>query len=293
MNNKRAMIGIKVSKNTMIGNGILSIVKVFIGIIANSNAMVADGIHSLSDFISTIGVILGLKFSSKPADDDHQYGHEKIESLVAIFLAIMLFLISIGIGFSAIKNIVNKNFVIPGTLAIFAALLSIIVKEWMYNYTIKYASILNSPSMKADAWHHRSDSLSSIGVLIGIIGSRMGFTILDPLVSILISILIIKVSIEILKQGIEQIIDKAADKNTVDKMIKNIKSVKGVKNIDNIKTRLHANKIYVDLEISVDSDLTVSEGHNIAQIVHNLIEEDINVKHCMVHINPFNSNNKG
>lgn len=287
MNDERLKIAIKVSKNTMIANGFLSVIKILIGFLSKSNGMIADGFHSFSDFISTIAVIISLKLSSKPADHDHPYGHEKIESLASIFLSLTLALLSIGLSFSAYKNISNNNLFIPGKAAIFAAILSIIIKEWMYHYTIKYAKLLNSPSMKADSWHHRSDALSSVAALIGIMGSRLGFPILDSLVSILISFLILKVSFKILKEGIEQLIDKSASDEIINNMIKKIESVPGVKNIDNIKTRLHGNKIYVDLEISVDKNLTVLEGHNIAQEVHNIIEEDTNVKHCMVHVNPY------
>lgn len=286
MDNK-VKIGLKVSRITMMGNVFLAIIKVAIGFIAKSNAMIADGIHSLSDVLSTFAVILGLKFSSKPDDEDHPYGHEKIESLTAIFLAVMLFAVAIGIGYSGIKQIILKSYSIPGILAVWAAIISIAFKEWMYRYTIKYAKIINSTSMEADAWHHRSDSLSSIGALVGIVGARMGMPILDSLAALIICVIIIKVAYDILKQSIGQIIDKSANFNEVEEIKNKILSVDGVKNIDNIKTRIHANKIYVDVEISVNYNLTVEEGHSIAADVHDLVEEDKNVKHCMVHVNPF------
>lgn len=176
--NNRLNIGIKVSKTTIIGNILLSIIKILIGFFSKSNAMVADGIHSFSDVISTIGVIIGLKLSNKPADKEHPYGHERIESLVSLLLSIMLFLVALGIGMSGASDILNKTFTIPSMLAIFAALLSILAKEWMYFYTMKYAKLIDSASLKADAWHHRSNSLSSLGALIGIIGARIGFPIL-------------------------------------------------------------------------------------------------------------------
>lgn len=283
----RLDIGIKVSKTTIIGNIILSIVKVVVGVFSNSNAMIADGIHSFSDVISTIGVIIGLKLSSKPADKEHPYGHERIESLSSLLLSIMLFIIALGIGISGIKDILNKSFVIPGSLAIFAALFSIITKEWMYFYTIKYANMIDSASLKADAWHHRSDSLSSIGALLGIIGARMGFPLLDPLASLLICIMIIKVSYDIVKQSMSQLIDESAKDDIIYEITSKINSIDDIKKIDSIKTRLHSTRIYVDVEISVDASLTVEEGHDIAMKVHNLIEENKKIKHCMVHINPF------
>ncbi len=285
--NERLKIGYRVSIVTIIGNVLLSIIKIGIGIIASSKAMIADGVHSLSDVFSTIGVIIGLKLSSKKADKEHPYGHEKFESLTSVFLGIMLLLVSLGIGFSGIKNLVYGNYSIPGSLAIFAAVISIVSKEAMYWYTLKYAEKINSTSLKADAWHHRSDSFSSIGALIGIIGARIGFPMLDPAIALVISIIIIKVSYDILKQSINQLMDTSVGDNAIKKMNAAIHSIDGVKNIDNLKTRLHANKVYVDVEISVESDISVEEGHKIAMNVHNIIEENKDVKHCMVHVNPF------
>ncbi|WP_315079303.1 cation diffusion facilitator family transporter [uncultured Clostridium sp.] len=285
--NERLKIGYRVSTVTIVGNIFLSIIKIGIGIIASSKAMIADGVHSLSDVFSTIGVIIGLKLSSKKADKEHPYGHEKFESLTSVFLGIMLLLVSLGIGFSGIKNLIYGNYSIPGSLAIFAAVISIVSKEAMYWYTLKYAEKINSTSLKADAWHHRSDSFSSIGALIGIIGARMGFPMLDPAIALVISIIIIKVSYDILKQSINQLMDTSVGDNAIKKMNVAIHSIDGVKNIDNLKTRLHANKVYVDVEISVESDISVEEGHKIAMNVHNIIEENKDVKHCMVHVNPF------
>jgi cation diffusion facilitator family transporter len=279
-------IGIRISKNTILGNAVLSILKVGIGIFARSSAMISDGIHSFSDVISTIGVIIGLKLSNEPEDESHPYGHEKIESLASLFLAMMLFFVAIGIAWSGINTIKSGEYLIPGKMAIVAALLSILGKEWMFFYTIKYAKQLNSPALKADAWHHRSDSLSSIGALVGIVGARMGYPILDPLVALVIAALIIKVSYDIAKQGIEQLIDKSASDEIISEIEERIWSIQGVRKIDILKTRQHANKIYVDVEISVDGELTVKEGHDIALEVHDLIEKNELVKHCMVHVNP-------
>ena len=271
MGDKKLDIGLKVSKNTIIGNMFLSIIKIVIGVVAQSSAMMADGIHSFSDVISTIGVIIGLKLSHKAADTEHPYGHERIESLSSLFLSIMLFLVAIGIGYSGIENILKGTYSTPGALAIFAAIISIISKEWMYHYTMKYAKEINSASLKADAWHHRSDSLSSIGALIGIIGARAGYSFLDPLVALIICVLIIKVALDILKQSIAQLIDESASPEKVNDITNKI--------------------LFVDVEIAVDATITVEAGHKIAQNVHNLIEEDETIKHCMVHVNPYHLDN--
>ena len=287
MENSRLKVGVKISINTILGNIILSIIKIFCGIVATSSAMIADGIHSLSDVFTTIGVIIGLKLSSKEADKEHPYGHEKIESISALFLSIILFIVAIVIGYSGIENIINKNYRVPGILAILAAIISIVSKEAMYYYTIIYAKRINSTSLMADAWHHRSDSLSSIGALIGIIGARMGYLVLDPLVAILICIIIIIISYNICKQSINQLIDASASDEKLMTIKTKIINTNGVIRIDNLKTRQHASKLYVDVDISVDSKISVEEGHNIATKVNKYIEEDIDIKHCMVHVNPY------
>lgn len=291
MKDERLDIGVRVSKNTIIGNFILAFIKILIGFIARSTAMLADGMHSLSDVITTIGVIIGLKLSNKEADKSHPYGHEKIESITSLFLAIVLFLVAISIGYSGIIKIINHSYVTPGFSAIIAAIISIIVKELMYWYTIKYANQINSPSLKADAWHHRSDALSSAGALIGIAGARMGYTFLDPLVAIIIALVIIKVAFDISKQSIAQLIDEAASEEDIQVIIDRINSIDGIYEIKNLKTRKHSNRLYVDVDISVDATLTVEEGHKIALYVHNLIEEDSRIKHCMVHVNPYYKSN--
>lgn len=281
-------IGVRVSINTIIGNVILAFVKILVAFIANSHAMMADGFHSMSDVITTVGVIVGLKLSNRPEDVEHPYGHERIESITSLFLSIVLLGVALGIGYSGIKNIVNGTVNVPGSMAIAAAILSIAVKEWMYFYTIKYAKQLNSASLKADAWHHRSDSLSSIGALAGIIAARLGFPAMDSVVAIVISVIIIKVAIDVLKESINQLIDTSAGNELNNIIETRIKNIDGIRRIDLIRTRQHASKIYVDVEVSVDASISVEEGHNIAMMIHHSVEEEKNVKHCMVHVNPYN-----
>lgn len=287
MEDERLKVGLKVSKNTIIGNSILSIIKVFCGIAGTSSAMIADGIHSLSDVFTTVGVIIGLKLSSKKADKGHPYGHERIESITALFLSVVLFLVAVGIGYSGIVNIITKQYAEPGILAVAAAVISIISKEAMYQYTIIYAKKINSTSLKADAWHHRSDSLSSIGALIGIVGARMGYLILDSIAAIVICIIIVKVSYDICRQSIDQLIDAAVSDDKINDITEKILATEGVIRIDNLRTRQYASKLYVDVDISIDSSITVEEGHSIAMNVHERVEEDLDVKHCMVHVNPY------
>ncbi|KEJ00660.1 cation diffusion facilitator family transporter [Clostridium botulinum A2B7 92] len=287
-NEERLKIGNKVSNITIIVNIILSFIKVLFGIIGHSAATIADGIHSLSDVLSTIAVIIGLKISSKPADKDHPYGHEKLEAVTSKLLATMLFLTALFIGYSGIKVIINKDFSVPSKITIYVAILSIVTKEWMYRYTLKAAKKISSTALEADAWHHRSDSFSSIGTLIGIIGARLKYPILDPIASLVICIFIIKVSIDIYKNSINQLVDHCADEKTINMITEQIKSIKEVERIDELKTRLHGSKLYVDVEIALDYSLSLKESHSIAEKVHDKIEASNNdIIHCMVHVNPY------
>ena len=282
-------IAIKVSVISIILNCLLTLIKFISGVISKSSAMISDSVHSLSDVLSTFVVIIGVKISNKKADSDHPYGHERIECVSAIILSGMLFIIGALIGINGIKNVTNSsNLVMPGVLALIASIISIISKEAMYQYTIRVSKKINSAALKADAWHHRSDALSSIGSFIGILGSRLGFKIFDPLASVIISICIIKVSIDIFKDAIDKMVDKSCDKEVIDKVISVIEKNESVKNIDDIKTRQFGNKAYVDVEISVDENLLLKDAHKVAEEIHNSVENEINiVKHCMVHVNPY------
>ena len=284
---ERFRIGMKISKETIIVNILLSAIKLFAGIIGRSGAMIADSIHSLSDVLSTIAVMWGLKLAKQPADEDHPYGHEKMEPIMAKILASILLITALLIGFNGIKSIINGTNVIPAKIAMYAAILSIIVKEWMYRYTVIGANKIESSALMADAWHHRSDAFSSIGTLIGIFGARMGYPILDPIAALVICIIITKVAIDIYKQAIDQLVDHCADAKTIENIKNQIENTIGVINIDELKTRVSANRLYVDVEICVNRNLSVCEGHEIAECVHNSIENlDNRIKHCMVHVNP-------
>ena len=284
----REQIGNRTILITVVMNIFLSLIKLLAGFIGHSTSMISDGVHSLSDVISSIGVFIGLRISQKPADIDHPYGHENFEAVLSKILAFILFLTGLSIGYSAIETIVSSSYIIPKMMTIWAALLSIGVKEWMYHYTIRQAKKIESTALAADAWHHRSDSLSSIGALIGIIGARLGFPILDPLAALVITLIILKVAIEIFVEATNQVIDKAASPELVNEIIQQIQSVNGVLAIDSLKTRVHSNRIYVDLEISVEATLSLIEAHTIAEAVHYQLEQNIHkIKHCTVHVNPL------
>lgn len=276
-----------VSVVTIIINLILTILKLIAGFIGNSKAMISDAIHSASDILSTFIVMLGIFISKKKSDRKHPYGHERFECIAAIVLAVILALTGVGIGFSGIENIQSNKIIIPNMIALLAAIISIVIKEWMYHYAKKAAIKLNSGALLADAWHHRSDALSSIGSFIGILGSMLGLKFFDPLASILIALCIVKVAYDILKDALAKMLDTAASEEIEKAIIDIVKENEAVLNIDDIKTRLFGSKIYVDLEIAVDAQLSLIEAHNIAEDIHIQVEEKIaNCKHCMVHVNP-------
>lgn len=280
-------LGVKTSLITIIVNVILSAIKIFAGLIGKSSAMLADGVHTLSDVLTTFVVLIGLKISSKEADKNHPYGHEKYEPVFSKLLSILLGATGLFIGYEGINALRSGNIQVPGKIALIAAVISIVSKEGMYWYTIKVAKKIKSLSMEADAWHHRSDALSSIGTFIGIFGARMGLRILDPIAAIIVSIFIIKVGVDLYIKSIKGLVDEAADDGTIKKIENLTFSIEGVKDIKNLKTRIFGNRIYVDIDIVVDGNISVTDGHNIAKRVHDLIEYNIeDVKHCMVHVDP-------
>lgn len=283
-------VAMKVSFVSIVANLALSILKLLAGVLAHSAAMVSDAVHSASDVFSTFVVIVGIKLSSKESDQEHPYGHERLECVAAIVLATVLFITGLFIGYTACRNIFSGSYetlTIPGTAALLAAILSIVVKELMFWYTRYYAKQIDSSALMADAWHHRSDSLSSVGALIGIAGARLGFPVLDPIASLIICFFIAKAAFDIFLDAIRKMVDESCDQETEAALRSCALAQEGVLGIDLLRTRLFGNKIYVDMEICADGNLPLKETHNIAERVHNSIEENFpKVKHIMVHVNP-------
>lgn len=284
-------VAMRVSGVSIFVNVVLSLFKLLAGIIAGSGAMISDAIHSASDVASTVVVIIGVNMAGKKSDKEHQYGHERLECVSSILLAGLLMITGVGIGISGIQKIIDgtsgKDLMVPGMLALVAAVVSLVVKEWMFWYTRAAAKKINSGALMADAWHHRSDALSSIGAFVGILGARMGYPILDPVASVVICIFIAKAAIDIFRDAIDKMVDHSCDEKTVQEMREVILEVEGVRRIDVLRTRLFGSKIYVDIEIAADDDMTLKEAHTIAEEVHRSIEKKFaEVKHCMVHVNP-------
>lgn len=280
----------RVSFITIIGNVVLSVLKLLAGIIAHSNAMISDAIHSASDVFSTFVVIIGIKLASKEPDKEHPYGHERLECVAAIILAVVLFITGLGIGMDALKNIIHGNYSglqVPGILALIAAIVSIVSKEGMYWYTRYYAKKIDSSALMADAWHHRSDAFSSIGALIGIGGARLGFPVMDSIASLVIFVFIVKAAFDIFKDAMDKMVDHSCDEETEKQIYDCVMKNENVMGIDLLQTRIFGNKIYVDVEIQADASYTLQEAHTIAETVHNDIERNFpKVKHIMVHVNP-------
>lgn len=280
----------RVSVVTIIGNMILSVMKLLAGIIAHSSAMISDAVHSASDVFSTIVVIIGIRLSARESDREHPYGHERMECVAAIVLSVVLFITGLGIGAKALKNIFSGNYnvlQVPGILALIAAIVSIAVKEGMYWYTRHYAKMIDSSALMADAWHHRSDAFSSIGALIGIAGARLGFPIMDSVASLVIFLFIVKAAIDIFKDAMDKMVDHSCDEETEKQIHDCVMKNEKVLGVDLLQTRIFGSKIYVDVEIEADALCSLQEAHNIAESVHDEIERSFpKVKHIMVHVNP-------
>lgn len=293
-NQKTAM---RVSTVSIVVNLVLSVGKLLAGIFGRSGAMVSDAVHSASDVFSTFIVIIGVRISARKSDQDHPYGHERMECVASIILATILLATGLGIGVGGLRTVLSGNYealAVPGVMALAAAVISIVVKEWMYWYTRAAAKRINSGALMADAWHHRSDSLSSIGAFVGIAGSRMGYPVLDSAASIVISVFIAKAAYEIFMDAVNKMVDKACDSETETEIRKVVLLQDGVLGIDRLMTRLFGAKIYVDMEIAADGNRTLYETHAIAEQVHDAIEERFpEVKHCMVHVNPAKESKRG
>lgn len=281
----------KVTMLSILLNIGLTIMKILAGIFGNSTAIIADGLHSASDIITSIGILIGNKISRKPRDEEHQYGHEKAESLVAFVLAAVLIIVAVEIGYKGVVALFNLNEIqVPTLLPLIVALISIGVKEYQYQITIRVAKKINSSSLKADAWHHRSDALSSIAAFIGIGGAMLGFKILDPIASIIVAIVVVKVGIDILKSACNELMDSSISKQDISEiksMIDNNQKIYGIKDF---KSRKYGSVAYIDMSIFIDKAKTLEEAHDIADnLEHNIISTLSYIKEINIHTEPYNN----
>ncbi len=287
---KRTRVVYRVAIVSIVVNMLLTAFKFTAGILAHSMAMISDAVHSASDVLSTLIVMIGVKIASRESDEGHPYGHERYECVAAIVLAVLLAGTGCILGMGGVRTLLRGNYSslsVPGTLALIAAVVSIAAKESMFWYTRAAAKRVNSGALKADAWHHRSDALSSIGAFAGILGAQLGVPVLDPIASLLICLFIFKAAVDIFIDAVRKMTDEACDRAMVDRLAAIISSEEGVDDIDKLLTRKFGDRIYVEAEISVCGDVPLRDAHAVAKRVHNSIEAGCpQVKHVTVHVNP-------
>ena len=280
---------IKISRISILVNLLLSAGKLAAGLLAHSGAMISDAVHSASDVFSTLVVIVGVKLSGKDSDREHPYGHERMECVAVILLSGILLATGLVIGWEGIQKILSERAELqaPGILAAAAALVSILVKELLFRYVRGFVRKLDSTALMAEAWHHRSDALSSIGALAGILGARAGFPVLDPLASVVICVFIAKAAADIFRDAVDKMVDHSCDEETEDQIRLCAVEQPEVERIDLLKTREFGNRIYIEMEIAVNGDLPLRQAHDAAERVHDEIERRFpKVKHIMIHVNP-------
>ena len=270
----------KVTLQAIGWNIFLAFIKIIAGILGKSSVMIADGLHSASDIITSMGVLIGNYISSKPFDKEHNYGHEKAETLVSFLLSIILVGVALSIGYEASKSLFNiEGIAIPTLLPLVVSIISILIKEYQYRITIRIAKKINSPALKAD--------------FVGIGGAMLGFKILEPLASIVVALFVCKVGYDILKNAVNELMDVSIDETYENEIKKIAQLTEGVMNLGSLRTRKHGASAYVDLVICVDGKLTVTSGHDIATNLEKKIQNDINiVKGITVHVEPCNSCNE-
>lgn len=280
----------KLSLVGIIGNVFLSAFKFVAGIMGNSSAMVSDAVHSLSDVFATFIAFLGIRFGRREADASHPYGHERIESLAAVVLGLILLVTGVGIGWVGLEKILAGNYEslpIPGMIALIAAIVSIAVKEGMFWYTRHWARVIRSSAFEADAWHHRSDAMSSIGALVGVGGSMLGYPVLDPIASVVICLFILKQGISIIYDALKKMLDTSCGEQFEKEVRQLVDAEDQVERIDMLRTRMFGDKVYIDMEIAIDGSMQLTDAHAIAERVHDDIEHAFpEVKHVMIHVNP-------
>lgn len=286
----RSQTALRVSRGAIAANALLAAFKLLAGLLARSGAMVSDAVHSASDVLSTVAVMIGVKAAARESDREHPYGHERMECVAAIVLAVVLLLTGLFIGWAGVRRISGAGdgaLPVPGLLALVAAGVSILVKEAMFYVTRRAARRIDSDALMADAWHHRSDALSSVGALVGIAGARLGLPVLDPLASVLICVFIAKAALDIFRDAVNKMVDHSCDEETEQAVRELALAHEGVRAVDRLMTREFGSRVYIEMEIAVDGTLPLTEAHAIAERVHDDMEAAFpKVKHIMIHVNP-------
>lgn len=278
----------KVSVTTMVANAVLAAVKLAVGFLAHSVSVISDGVHTVSDVATTVAVLLGLRLASNSADEDHPYGHQRIESLVSVLLAIALGGTAVMIGVEGARSLWLGERSEASAAALAVTVISIAAKEWMFRYTRRAAKKVNSLSLMADAWHHRTDAVSSVAVLVGVGGNMLGVWWLEPVAAIGVSVLILKAAFDILREAMSRLTDHSVPPEELEKIRSVALATEGVRAVDELRARISGNVAFVDIEIAVDADMPLRDAHRIAEAVHKGVEDaGLRVEHCMVHVNPY------
>jgi cation diffusion facilitator family transporter len=271
----------------IMGNLLLGAAKVAAGSLASSHAMLADGLHSLADFASSIALLVVVRVANRPSDTCHPYGHGKAEPVGAKIIGIIVVLAGFQIGLSAIGQLRAGNYAAPGVLALWMALISIVVKETMFRYKFRLATRANSKAILASAWEHRSDAVSSVAVLAGVGLARLGMPYLDPVAGLLVSGFIVKMGWDITRSAVDDLMDKVTDLPLLDRVCRAASETAGVIRVDAARIRPMGPDFLVDLAICVDPQITVKEGHDVASSVKSAVMIAIpEVAGVMVHVNP-------
>ena len=284
--------GIKVTIIGILANITLSVIKFIGGIIGNSTAMVADAVHSLSDLFTDTIVLVTHKISQIPKDEDHPYGHGRAESIGTTAIGIIIIFAGIGLAYEGWNIIQSESPPIPEPIAAGMALVSIFIKEWLFRYTYSVGKKSNSSLLIANAWHHRSDAISSIAALVGIIGSMMGYPMLDPIAAAMVGFMIIHVGYKLTRGGFRDLMDTALSEKDTRDIQGVIDEISGVIKTHDLRTRKIGGEVLIDVHIQVDSDLTVTEGHEIAERVRrNLINRYPKTQDVLVHVDGYDDSN--
>ncbi len=270
------------------GNVLLAVFKLVAGLLGNSMALVSDAVHSASDVLATAVAYAGDRIARREADDNHPYGHERFEQLASAVLALILAGVGIGIGYAGVQSALSgPSGETPGILALVAAAVSIVVKEAMFWYTRHGARLINSDVFMADAWHHRTDALSSVAALAGVGAALMGFPLGDSLASIVICLFILKVAWDVGREAVGKLVDESGGAELDAEIARQASACEGVDHIDSILTRRFGSQFYADVEVAMDGSLSLAEAHERAEEVHGRIEQACpEVKHVTVHVNP-------
>jgi cation diffusion facilitator family transporter len=277
---------------TLVGvlvNTILILLKVMTGIFGNSQALIADAVHSISDLFTDIAVLIGLQIRLKPPDEKHHFGHARVETLASSFVGIVLIGTALYLGIKSAFNIYSHTESHPTTLALMGAGVSVVLKEVLYQYTVRTGRRINSRLLVANAWHHRSDALSSVAVLVGVAGTQIqpSWYFLDAFAALLVSFFIVKVGLEILKEALYEFTDTAPKPEVIDQIRNCALAVNGVNATHDLKVRTSGGRYQMEIHIVVDGRLTVLYGHKLAKAVEKCLSEDVgNFDRITVHVDP-------